>query len=49
VSKYDRPSIVAVMMAVMVTLASILLIILGGIRMDEDVRKGQHLHWNPLC
>lgn len=49
VQKYRRPSIVAVMMAVMVTTASVLLIILGGVRVDRDVRLQQHLRWKPIC
>ncbi len=49
VRKYQRPSIVALWMALMIGGASVLLIILGGVRISTDVRNHTHLTWNTLC
>ena len=49
VRKYQRPSIVALWMALMIGGASVLLIILGGVRISTDIRNNTHLTWNTLC
>jgi hypothetical protein len=49
IRKYKRPSITTVAIAVMVAGASILLLTLGAVRLQDDLKTGQHLKWHPIC
>lgn len=49
VKKYKRPSIIAIMICVMVTLASLMLIASGTIQVRKDIITGQHLKFKSFC
>jgi hypothetical protein len=36
-------------MAAMVTSASMLMMVMVGVRVERDVRLHQHLSWNSIC
>jgi len=49
VKKYKRPSIIAISIAVMIVLASCMVIASGAIQVTKDVRTGQHLKFRSFC
>jgi hypothetical protein len=49
VKKYQRPSIIALMIVVMVSLASLMLIVSGGLQVRKDILTGTHLVFKSFC